>query len=179
VPGANGGAATSPDAALPELADDDAQALAGVAPVGEDVLLGAVRGADLDRVDDGGVLADRRSDLVDEGRDVESDVALALRLDRVVQCQEAGARPRLGAGAMESLIELEDPVVVRARDFDRCGELFIDCAEVTDEAGAAFRVAARRPLRRETLDLGDDREQLPGVLLRQRRDGGKSVVSRG
>ena len=39
------------------------------------------------------MLVDRRYDLVHKAADVEPDVAVTLRLDRIVQRQEAGASP--------------------------------------------------------------------------------------
>src|SRR5688572_16512739 len=85
----------SPTPTLPERTDHLRQPQRGVAPVRVDRLTSGDGIPALDMENDRLVLLDRRRDLIDQAADVQADVALGLRLGRVVKGQETRAATAL------------------------------------------------------------------------------------
>src|SRR6185369_2434720 len=98
-----------PNPALADLLDRVGQSVRGVVPVRLD---GALRGARIalgDRRRDRVVFAHRRRQLIEQDVDVETRVALALRLDRAVQGDDARAGGILDIRLMKRDVEIEQP----------------------------------------------------------------------
>src|SRR6266511_2380560 len=70
-----------------------------------------------DLLDDPLVLHHRARDLIDERAGIEPDVALRLRLDRVVEGKQAQARSGFHVAAVEARVEVEDAHGIGARRF--------------------------------------------------------------
>src|SRR3569833_2945485 len=103
--------------------DDLAQTLAGVTPVHLNGLLGVVRTTFLDRRDDHVMFVDGNANVRREHADVHADVALRLRLHRVVQREETRTGARFYNLAMELVVEVVEAAVIDRRSFDGYEEL--------------------------------------------------------
>ena len=109
----------------------------------------------MDGGDDSLVLAYGRGELVEQDRDVESRVALALRLDRTMEREQARTSDLLDEAAVEFEIELEYSCrVVAFACLDP--ELPIDLAQPCHEDLSLRHRKRRGHARREPLEVSDE-----------------------
>ncbi len=124
------------------------------------------------------MLRHRGVDLFHERADVETLVPLGLRLDRVVQREKAGTGRGLDVHAVEAHVQIEHPVLIRPRR--RRGLRQVGVAPL--ERLHQQQPRANRQLRGEPpgqrLHRPHDVEQLPRILLRERRNGRPRLTPR-
>ena len=110
-----------------------------------------------DRADDALVLLHRHRQLIHQRANVQTRVALDLRLDRPVQGEQPRADDVLDVGPMELLIEVEDPPELPPFRF--LGELAVDLAQTASRSASAGRpgsdaaVCAASPSRCPTMRM--------------------------
>src|SRR3990172_5891326 len=166
-----GGSVFRPDlpaALLPHRVNDVAQARSGIAPVGEHRMLRPIRIAGFDRLNELGVLLHRVGDVVGEGGGVDPPVALHLGLDGLVQREQTGPGRGLDHPPVERLIQVKYLIRVRAFALGHAPQFLIEPPELGPELGAQGGLERRGITRREALNLGEDVEQLGGILACQR-----------
>lgn len=159
-----------PASSFTEDVDDAAEALSAFLPVALETSFDGVGISGDDSGDDVLMLLHGGVEVGDDGAGVEAPVSFGLRLDGVVEGEEAGAGSGGDDEAVEAAVEVEDFAGVASSSIGDAEEAVVDGGEFFGEGDALGLGHLSGAATGDSFDAADDEIELAGVFLGERGD---------